>query len=125
MKILNETYSKLLHQKVIKAEIAHPGKSTPTNEEIKKELVKIAKSKEELTIIKQIKTDFGSGNSIVTAYVYDSEEDLKKSEPVTKHMKAQAKKTAEETVKKAETPKAEEKKEEPKVEEKVKEENGG
>ena len=124
MKILNETYSKLLHQKVIKAEIAHPGKSTPNNEEIKKELVKIAKSKEELTIIKQIKTEFGSGNSIVTAYVHDSEEDLKKSEPITKHMKTQAKKATEETAKKAEAPKEEA----PKVEEKkeeVKEENGG
>ncbi|MBU3940788.1 MAG: hypothetical protein KKH88_02610 [Nanoarchaeota archaeon] len=123
MKILNETYSKLLHQKVIKAEVAHYGKSTPTKENIKKELAKTANAKEELIMIKQIKTDFGSGSSIVTAYVYDSKEDLKKSEPVTKHMKAQAKKAAEEAAKAAEAPKEEPKAEEKKEE--IKEENGG
>jgi len=128
MKILNETYSKLLHQKVINVEVAHYGKSTPRKEEIKKELAKTAKAKEELIIIKQIKTDFGSGNSIVTAYVYDSEEDLKKSEPVTKHMKTQAKKAKEEAAKLAEAQKVEEKpveekkEETPKTEEKPKEE---
>ena len=126
MKVLNENYSKLLHQKIIEVEIAHPGKATPSKDEIKKEIAKTAKAKEDLITIKKIKTDFGSGSSIVTAYVYDSEEDLRKIEPMTKHLKAQAKKAAEEAAKQAEAPKEEPKKEETseeKKEEKPKEEN--
>ena len=119
MKILNETYSKLLHQKVIVAEVSHIGKPTPSEEEIKKDMVKISKGKEELIIIKKIDTKFGSGDSIVTAYVYDSKEDLDKIEPVTKHMKKKAEKPAE--APKQEAPVATPK-EEPKVEEKPAEE---
>ena len=114
MKILNETYSKLLHQKVIKAEVAHIGKPTPSQQELKKELAKEAKTKEDLIVIKKTDTQFGSGNSIVTAYIYDSKEDLKKIEPVTKHMKLQAKKASEAKPKKA-----------TKVEEKPAEEKNG
>ena len=114
MKILNESYSKLLHQKTIEAEVAHSGKATPPAQEIKKEIAKTAKAKEELIIIKKINTDFGSGSSVVTAYIYDSEEDLKKIEPTTKHMKEKVKKEKEVAAKPAEekpieTPVAEEK----------------
>ena len=99
-------------QKVIKAEVSHIGKPTPSKEEIKKDLAKEAKTKEDLIVIKKTDTQFGSGNSIVTAYIYDSKEDLKKIEPVTKHMRTQAKKASEEKSKEA-----------TKVEEKPAEEN--
>jgi len=81
MKILKEDYSKLLHQKIIKAEIPHIGKTTPSNEEIKKHLAKLTNANEELIVIKQIKTQFGLGHSIVKAYIYDSKEDLNNIEP--------------------------------------------
>ena len=99
--------------------------ATPSNKDIKKELAAQMKSKEENVQVKNIYTAFGESTANFSAYVYKSEEDLKKYTPVTKAMKDAVKKAAEEAKKAAEEAKAEkpaeEKKEEKPAEEKKEE----
>lgn len=98
--------------------------ATPSNNDVKKELAAQMKSKEENVQVKNIYTAFGESTANFSAYVYKSEEDLKKYTPVTKAMKDAVKKAAEEAKKAAEEAKAaaekpaEEKKEEKPAEEK-------
>jgi len=96
--------------------------ATPSNNDIRKELAAQMKSKEENVQVKNIYTAFGESTANFSAYVYKSEEDLKRYTPVTKAMKDAVKKAAEEAKKAAEEAKAaaekpaEEKKEEKKEE---------
>ena len=96
--------------------------ATPSNNDVKKELAAQMKSKEENVQVKNIYTAFGESTANFSAYVYKSEEDLKKYTPVTKAMKDAVKKATEEAKKAAEEAKAEkpaeEKKEEKPAEEK-------
>lgn len=69
----------LLSRKEITATISFE-KSTPKRQEVQKELAKQAKVDEKLLIVKNIYTTFGQPSAKVTAYAYESEEIMKKSE---------------------------------------------
>src|SRR6056297_3025581 len=55
-------------------------KSTPKRLDLKKEIAKKTKGKEDLIIIKKILTDYGKRCAKVTAYEYKDEDTLKKIE---------------------------------------------
>jgi small subunit ribosomal protein S24e len=55
-------------------------KSTPNRLDLKREIAKKTKEKEELLIIKKIITDYGKRCAKVTAYAYRDEDTLKKIE---------------------------------------------
>ncbi len=96
MKILKQDKSKLIDRTELLIEYPHIGKPTPSTNEIKKEVSKETKAKDELIIIKDIITKFGEGTSTIRAYIYNNLEELKKLEKY-------------EEPKKEETPAAEEK----------------
>lgn len=108
----------LLARKEISGHIMFEGKSTPSNENVRKAIASELKADEKLVIVKHIYTSFGSSEASIEAYVYNTEEDLKRIEP--KQKKKEEKKPAEGAAeapaeKPAEKP-GEPKKEEAKVE---------
>ena len=80
MKIISKEKSHLIDRTKIVAEFPHISKPTPSNAEIKKAISHELNVDEKLVVIKQIGTQFGEGNSIIKAYVYDNLEELKKLE---------------------------------------------
>jgi len=76
--IINEKQS-IVPRKEIILEVKFE-KSTPKRLDLKKEIAKKTKNKEELLIIKKIITDYGRRTAKVTAYAYKDEETLKKIE---------------------------------------------
>lgn len=69
----------LMKRSYFEAKIVFNGK-TPSRIDMKKELCKKLDSKESLTIIRKINTDYGSERAIILGYIYDNEEYLKKIE---------------------------------------------
>ena len=136
LKITSTEEKPMLARKIIKADLAFPEKSTPSNNDVASMIASELKVDGKTVVVKHIYTSFGSSDAKVEALVYDNEESLKKYEPVTKAMKlkveAAAKKAAEpakeepkaeeakpaEAEKPAEEAKPEEKKEEAPAEEK-------
>jgi ribosomal protein S24E len=131
---LDKTEEKpLLARKEVAGKMTFEGKATPSNADVAKAIASELKTDEKLVVVKHIYTAFGSCEAEIQAYVYNTEEDLKKIEPKEKKKgekkegegeeapaeAAPAEKPAEE--KKEEAPK-EEKKEEPKPAEEKKEE---
>ena len=55
-------------------------KATPSRKDIQKEVAKKLKSKEELTIIKTVKTGFGEGKAVVSINAYNDETVMKRLE---------------------------------------------
>ena len=78
IKIIQEKQATVPRQE-IKLEVAFE-KSTPKRLDLKREISKKIKQKEELIIIKKIITDYGKRSAQVTAYAYRDEETLKKIE---------------------------------------------
>ena len=78
IKIINEKQA-VVPRKEINLEVKFEN-STPKRLELKKEIAKITKQKEELLIIKKIITDYGKRQAKVIAYAYKDEETLKKIE---------------------------------------------
>jgi ribosomal protein S24E len=131
MKIIKQEKSKLLPRIDVVAEAIHVDKRTPSREEVKEELSKSLKKDKDLILVEHIYSEYGSGNSKIIAYAYDSKEDMeriikkgKKQKEAEAKAVEEAKKKAEEDAKaKEEAAKAEEApvEEAPKEEEKVKE----
>ena len=133
IEILNKEKNELLGREGIEAKVSY-SEATPSRKEIRKELAKKVGKKENLVVVQEIKTYFGSGIAKIYANAYDREEDLKAGE-IESIVKRHEEKKKEE---KAEAPKEEkkeapapaakeappeaEKKEEPKAEEKKEEE---
>jgi ribosomal protein S24E len=117
MKIIEKKENPLLSRTELLAEITFE-KATPSNEEIKKQIASELKTDENLVVVKNIDTHFGSMNATVIAFVYNSKEDIEKIEPKPKEKKG-AKKPAEKPAEapKKETPKEEKPAEAPKKEE--------
>jgi len=69
IKIQDKKEQKLLSRTELSAHVTFDG-TTPSREDIKKELTKKTKSKEELIIVKHIYTKFGSKEADLIAYVY-------------------------------------------------------
>jgi ribosomal protein S24E len=78
IKIINEKQA-IIPRKEINLEVKFEH-STPKRLDLKKEIAKITKTKEELLILKKILTDYGNKTAKVTAYAYKDEETLKKIE---------------------------------------------
>jgi small subunit ribosomal protein S24e len=111
MKILSKDKSNLIDRTEVIVEFQHEGKPTPSTKEMKKAIADDIKADENLVVIKLIDTKFGSGLSIISAYVYDSLEELKKLEKYEEPK--QEEKPAEEAPK-VEAPVKEKKEEAPK-----------
>lgn len=117
LKILEDKENKLLNRKEVLVEIEFSGK-TPSNNEVKKELVKHFKTDEKLVIIEKIDQEFGLNKGKVHAKIYKSEKDVEKIEFIEEAKEKQEGKVEEKPTEQ----KSEEKKEEKKPEEKPKEE---
>ncbi|MBY8981996.1 MAG: 30S ribosomal protein S24e [Candidatus Lokiarchaeota archaeon] len=79
--VLEEKKNPLIDRTEVKFRIDHFEKSTPNRLEIKKKISEMHKSKEELTIIKNIKTHFGAFYSTGKVYIYENVKDIKLFEP--------------------------------------------
>lgn len=75
--ITKEFENKLLKRKEVVAEVETQN-STISRQDAKEQLAKKLKADEELIIIENITSHFGSRNATVTAFVYDDVETLKK-----------------------------------------------
>lgn len=115
IKILEEKENNLLKRKEFLLEVDSPDK-TPTNQELKKELVSFLKAKEELIAIKGINQIFGKRTCKVEVNVYKDETSLKEIEPKQKEKKEKPKEQAPAEQKPAEAPKPEAKPKEEKKE---------
>ncbi|MGM5481531.1 MAG: 30S ribosomal protein S24e [Nanobdellota archaeon] len=79
VKIISQEENKSLSRTEVKASIVYEG-TTPSRKDIQKEIAKKLKAKEELTIIKTIKTGFGEAKATVYANAYTDENVLKRAE---------------------------------------------
>lgn len=89
----------LLSREEIEA-IINVSDATPSFAEVKKELSSKIGKPEELTVIKSIYQQFGSDEAKVSAFVYDSKENLDKIEPKLKVKKEKKAKAEQKTEKK-------------------------
>lgn len=81
IKILEEKKNPLIDRTELKFRIEHFGQGTPNRLELKKKIVNLKKSNEKLTIIRNIKTHFGSGYDIGIAHIYENANELQYFEP--------------------------------------------
>ena len=79
IEILKKEKNELLGREGIEAKVAYSD-ATPSRKEMRKELAKKIGKKEDLVIVSQIKTYFGSGHAKIYARAYDNEKDLKATE---------------------------------------------
>jgi len=126
IKIIEKKENPLLSRIKVLAEITFQ-KATPSNDSVKKQIASEVKADENLVVVKNIYTQYGSTSAKVTALVYNSKEDLEKIEPKSKkeekkpgEQPAEKAEATKEEAKPAEAPK-EEKKEEAKTAEEKKE----
>jgi ribosomal protein S24E len=96
LKITSTEEKPLLARKEIKGELSFAEKATPSNDDVRKEIASQLKVGEKTVLVKHIYTAFGSSDAKIEAYIYNTEKDLKKYEPVTKAMKTKAGEGAEE-----------------------------
>jgi len=81
--IISQKEEPLLSRAKVKARITFE-QATPSNKDVKKQAASALKKDENLVVIKKISTKFGSRQAEVDAYVYNSEEDMKRIEPKPK-----------------------------------------
>ena len=98
LKIVKKKDNPLLSRKEIELETSFFGEATPKKEDIKKKIASVEKADEKLVVVKHVFNEFGAGKANVLAYVYTSEEELKKTE-LKKRGKKGAKPAEEETPK--------------------------
>ena len=84
----------LLSRAHIKASLNFSG-VTPSNSDVKGQLASALKTNQNLIVIRNILTGFGSHTAKISAYVYDNEENLKKIEPRLHSKQAEKLKKAE------------------------------
>jgi small subunit ribosomal protein S24e len=101
IKIIEKKENPLLSRIKVLAEISFE-KATPSNNDVKKQIASEIKADENLVVVKNIYTQYGSTSAKVTALVYNSKEDLEKIEPKPKK---EEKKPGEQPAEKAEAPK--------------------
>jgi ribosomal protein S24E len=92
MKVVKDEKSFALPRREVIVEISHTNKPTPSEEQIKEELIKKFSCKKELTIIKGINTKYGSSDAVVEVFIYDDEDSMKKIERI-KEKKEESKPT--------------------------------
>lgn len=111
LKIIKKHDNPLLSRLEIEAEAGFLNEPIPKKEHIKKKILAVEKADEKLIVIKKVVSSFGVGKAKVLAYIYKSEDELKRIEPKKKEKKEAkpAEEAAEEPPKEAkEKPKKEE-----------------
>lgn len=80
MKVVQENKNVLLKRTEVVVE--YPNSSTPlTRAQVKTEIAKHFKVEEDVVIVSQLKTHFGSRDVVVSANVYETKEALEKATP--------------------------------------------
>lgn len=79
--VLEETYNPLIKRLEVKIRVGHPGEGTPSKGLLRLELGKLYNRDVKLVYIRNVKTEYGLGVSLVEAHVYDSEDRVKLFEP--------------------------------------------
>lgn len=101
IKIEKKEANPLLKRIDVTSRVAFQG-ATPSKKDVIKAVAKAAGAKEELIVVKEIKTAFGSQVAIVTAHVYNDRETLEKLEHTSMLKKQSGKETKKEDETKAE-----------------------
>jgi|AntAceMinimDraft_17_1070374.scaffolds.fasta_scaffold213380_3 small subunit ribosomal protein S24e len=97
LKVIEKKENILLSRKEVIASINFDG-ATPKRKDVQKELAKELKAKENMTLIKQIDTEYGSSFAKVTANIYSDEAVMLKLERknlIEKHLGHEPKKEEE------------------------------
>jgi small subunit ribosomal protein S24e len=81
LNITEEMKNPLIDRIELKFRIDHFGASTPNRLEVKKKIAALKGSDEKLTIIKELKTHFGSSYTLGKVYIYENTKDLRFFEP--------------------------------------------
>jgi len=81
IQILEEKRNPLIDRVELKVKIDHFGKGTPNRIDLKKKVAATQGSNEKLTIVKKIKTHFGSTEDIAKILIYDNSNELQYFEP--------------------------------------------
>lgn len=89
MNIVKEFKNNLLKRKEI--EIIGSYESNPGFEKTKKDIATHFKISEELIVVKNVKSSFGSNEFLISAFIYNSNNDKEKIEPKKKEKKEQNK----------------------------------
>jgi small subunit ribosomal protein S24e len=76
LKILEHRKNPLMKRDEVKAVIEHPGKPTPTRDEILPSLESVLKAGKDLIFIDRIFTEKGRGQSQVRVFLYERKEDI-------------------------------------------------
>ena len=82
IEIIEEKKNPLIDRTEITFKIDHFGNGTPNRMDIKSKLAAMQGANEKLTIIKKIKTYFGTAQVIGRAYIYSNGKELRYYEPV-------------------------------------------
>lgn len=90
LELLKQVDAPLLARKRVSLMASFDGK-TPSNDEVKKEIASLLKTKEELVAIRHIYQRYGQSNAKIIAHVYDKVEDLKAIEEIKKKKVKKAK----------------------------------
>ena len=81
VEILEEKKNLLIDRIELKVRIDRMSGGTPNRLELKKKISALKKSKENLTVVKNIQTHFGATQDIAKVYVYGNAEELQYFEP--------------------------------------------
>jgi len=76
VEILEEKKNPLIERLELKFKLDYFGEGTPNRLEVKDKIAALKGGKTDLTIIKKIETFFGRSDSVGTAYIYNSQEEL-------------------------------------------------
>jgi len=75
IEVLKKNQEALMHRTLFEAKVVFAGK-TPSRTDLIKGLCSKLSSKENMTIIRKIQTDYGSERAIITGYVYDDDKTM-------------------------------------------------
>ena len=89
LKITEQKENKLLNRKELRAHIDNNG-ATPKKEDVTAKIAALLNTDKNLVVVETTRQSFGARKSVAYAKVYNSLEDLKKTEPKPKEKKAQA-----------------------------------
>ena len=81
IEIIEEEKNQLINRTEIKFRIDHFGKGTPNRLDVKKKIAAMKNVNEKLTIIRKLRTKFGSAYSTGKVYIYGDFKDLEFYEP--------------------------------------------
>ena len=103
IEVLKKSNEPLMHRTHFEAKVVFEGK-TPSRIEMIKDLCHKLSSKENMTVIRKIQTDYGSERALMNGYVYDNEKTMQTLERQfvkLRHLSKAEQKTEKEKVKAA------------------------